>query len=43
MKELIMRESKGKCSPYIAFAIIPVLEDPFKAAKPVPELFTQGW
>jgi hypothetical protein len=22
---------------------IPVLEDPFKAAKPMPELFVQGW
>jgi hypothetical protein len=43
MKDLIMRESKGKGCAYIAFAIIPVLEDPFKAAKPMPELFTQGW
>jgi len=43
MKELIMRETKGKGAAYVAFAIIPVLEDPFKAAKPMPELFTQGW
>ena len=43
MKTLIMRETNGKGAAYIAFAIIPVLEDPFKAAKPMPELFTQGW
>jgi hypothetical protein len=43
MKALIMRETKDKGCPYIAFAIIPVLEDPFTAAKPMPELFTQGW
>jgi hypothetical protein len=43
MKELIMRETNGKGSSYIAFAIVPVLEDPFTAAKPAPELFTQGW
>jgi hypothetical protein len=43
MKTLIMRETKDKGCPYIAFAIIPVLEDPFTAAKPMPELFTQGW
>ena len=43
MKELIMRETKGKGCAYIAFAIIPVLEDPFKTAKPMPELFSQGW
>jgi hypothetical protein len=43
MRELIMRESKGKGCAYIAFAVIPVLEDPFKAAKPMPELYTQGW
>jgi hypothetical protein len=43
MKELIMRETKGKGAAYIAFNIIPVLEDPFKSAKPMPELFTQGW
>jgi hypothetical protein len=43
MKALIMRETKDKGCPYIAFAIIPVLEDPFKSAKPMPELFTMGW
>jgi hypothetical protein len=43
MKDLIMRETKGKGCAYIAFAIIPVLEDPFKSAKPMPELFTGGW
>jgi hypothetical protein len=43
MKDLIMRETKGKGCAYIAFALIPVLEDPFKAAKPMPELFTAGW
>jgi hypothetical protein len=43
MKELIMRETKGKGRPYIAFAIIPVLEDPFTSAKPMPELFTGAW
>jgi hypothetical protein len=43
MKELIMRETQGKGVAYIAFAVIPVLEDPFEAAKPMPELFTQGW
>jgi hypothetical protein len=43
MKDLIMRETKGKGSAYIAFAIIPVLEDPFKSAKPMPEPYTQGW
>lgn len=43
MKELIMRESKGKGCAYIAFAVIPVLEDPFRPAKPMPELFSQGW
>jgi hypothetical protein len=43
MKTLIMRETKDKGCPYIAFAIIPVLEDPFTAAKPMPELFTLGW
>jgi hypothetical protein len=43
MKKLIMRESKGKGCAYIAFAVIPVLEDPFKPAKPMPELFSQGW
>jgi hypothetical protein len=43
MKDLIMRETNGKGCPYIAFAIIPVLEDPFKSAKPMPELYTHGW
>jgi hypothetical protein len=43
MKELIMRETKGKGCPYICFAVIPVLEDPFKSAKPMPELYTAGW
>jgi hypothetical protein len=43
MKALIMRETNGKGAAYIAFAIIPVIEDPFNAAKPMPELFTQGW
>jgi len=43
MKELIMRESNGKGCSYIAFAVIPVLEDPFKPAKPMPELYSQGW
>lgn len=43
MKDLIMRETGGKGAAYIAFNIIPVLEDPFKAAKPMPELFTGGW
>jgi hypothetical protein len=43
MKDLIVRETKGKGAAYVAFAIIPVLEDPFKAAKPMPELFSQGW
>jgi hypothetical protein len=38
-----MRESEGKGCAYIAFATIPVLEDPFKAAKPMPKLYTQGW
>jgi hypothetical protein len=38
-----MRETKDKGCPYIAFAIISVLEDPFKSAKPMPELFTGGW
>jgi hypothetical protein len=39
----ILRESKGKGCAYIAFAVIPVLEDPFKPARPMPELFSQGW
>lgn len=43
MKALIMRETKDVGCTYIAFAVIPVLDDPFKAAKPMPELFTQGW
>jgi hypothetical protein len=43
MKALIMRETRDKGCAYIALAIIPVLEDPFKSAKPMPELFTQGW
>jgi hypothetical protein len=42
MKELISRVTKGKGAAYIGFAIIPVLEDPFTAAKPMPELFTRG-
>jgi len=32
-----------KGAAFIAFPIIPVLEDPFTSAKPMPELFTQGW
>jgi hypothetical protein len=43
MKDLIMRETKGKGAAHIAFAIIPVLEDPFKSAKPMPEPYTQRW
>lgn len=43
MKELIMRETGGAGCTYIAFAIIPVLEDPFTAAKPMPQLYTEGW
>jgi hypothetical protein len=43
MKDLIMRETGNKGAAYIAFAIIPVLEDPFKSAKPMPELYTGGW
>jgi hypothetical protein len=34
---------RNKGCPYIAFAIIPVLEDPFKSAKPMRELYTAGW
>jgi hypothetical protein len=41
-KELILKLTNGKGLPYIAFAVHPAIED-LTAAKPMPELFTQGW
>jgi hypothetical protein len=41
-KELILKLTNGKGLPYIAFAVFPALED-LTPAKPMPELFTQGW
>lgn len=41
-KNLILKLTNGKGLPYIAFAVFPAIED-LTAAKPMPELFTQGW
>jgi hypothetical protein len=43
MKKLIMRETTDKGCAYIASAVIPVLEDPFTSAEPMPELHTGRW
>jgi hypothetical protein len=43
MKDLILRETGGKGASYILFRVVPVLEDPFSTAKPMPDLFHGPW
>jgi hypothetical protein len=42
-KDLILELTKGKGLSYVAFAVIPALEDRFAVAKPSPAFFNQGW
>lgn len=42
-KDLILELTGGKGLSYVAFAVLPALEDAFNVPKPTPEFFTQGW
>lgn len=42
-KKLILELTGGKGLSYIAFAVVPPIEDRFHSAKPMPELFTGPW
>jgi hypothetical protein len=43
MKELILRETGGKGATYIAFAVVPVIENIEPVPHPDPDLFNRPW